>query len=394
MRRLARNVAMVLATLCIAVMLWQIREGVVLFVVSLAVAAAVRPTVDELVRHRWPKAAALVVTYFTGLTLVAALVLLVGSPLVREARHASNLLLKGYEQVTNRWSQGTVFEQALASRLPAPAAMSETFSGDRGLSLAQAAVGLTWNVFENVIRVILVLVLSIYWSLDRVHFESLWLSLVPGDLRAEMRGMWHEIESGVGAYLRSEVVQSIVGGLLLAGGYYCLGLDYVALLTMIGALACLLPWFGVILAAVPAWFVGLQGGAGLAVAASVYTLGIFLLLKIVVEPRLFNSRRYNSLLAALVALALAELFGLVGLVIGPPIAVALQIYFAHWLRRTNSPPDLALNLVALQGRIATMRAALEQTEPPPPELVSMLERLTALVNDTGSALEPAQTSAA
>lgn len=388
MRHLARNVAMVLATLCVAAMLWQIREGVILFAVSLAVAAAVRPTVDELVSHRWPKAAALVVTYFTGLTLVAGLALLIGNPLMHEARRASNALLVGYEQVTSRWSQGTIVERALASRLPAPAALSETLSGEHGLGLAQTAVGITWNLFENVIRVILVLVLSIYWSLDRVHFESLWLSLVPGDLRVEMREMWHDMEHGVGAYLRSEVVQSIFAGLLLAGGYYLLGLDYVALLTMIGALACLLPWVGVVVALVPAWFVGLQGGMGLAAAASAYTLAIFLLLEVVVEPRLFNRRRYNSLLAALVALALAELFGLVGLIIGPPIAVALQIYFAHWLRRTSPAPDLALDLASLEGRIAAMRATLEQTELPPPELVSMLDRLAALVKDTGSVLEP------
>jgi predicted PurR-regulated permease PerM len=161
----------------------------------------------------------------------------------------------------------------------------------------------------------------------------------------------------------------------------------VALLAMVGALACLLPWVGVVVALVPAWFVGWQGGLGLAVAAGCYTLGVFLLLQMVVEPRLFNSRRYNSLLAALVALALAELFGLVGLIIGPLIAVALQIYFAHWLRRVSPAPDLAIDLASLEDRIAAMRALLEHTEPPPPELVSMLERLSDLVKDTGSALE-------
>ncbi|HEX3657423.1 MAG TPA: AI-2E family transporter [Pirellulales bacterium] len=388
MRRLARNVALVLATLCVAVVLWHIREGVVLFAISLAVAAAVRPTVDELVRHRWPKSIALVVTYFTGLTLAALLALLLSNPLMEETRHASNKLLLGYEHVTSRWTQGTMLERALASRLPAPAALSETLTGEHGLALAQTALGITWNLFENVIRVIMVLVLSIYWSLDRVHFESLWLSLLPGDLRAEMRDMWHDMESGVGAYLRSEVVRSIVAGLLLAGGYSLLGLDYVALLTMIGAFACLLPWIGVVVALVPAWFVGWQAGLGLAIAAAVYTLAVFLLLKMVVEPRFFNRRRYNPLLAALVALALAELFGLVGLIIGPPIAVALQIYFAHWLRRSSPAPDLALDLGSLEVRIAAMRATLEQTEPPPPELVSMLERLSTLVRDAGSALEP------
>ncbi|HEX4150379.1 MAG TPA: AI-2E family transporter, partial [Pirellulales bacterium] len=268
-------------------------------------------------------------------------------------------------------------------------------SGERGLALAQTAIGVTWNLFENVIRVILVLVLSIYWSLDRVHFESLWLSLVPGDMRAETRRTWHDMESVVGAYLRSEVTQAALAGLLLGGGYYLLGLRYVVLLAIIGSLAWLLPWVGVVVAAVPAGLSGWHGGLGSALIAALYTLGVFLVLELLVEPRFFNRRRYNALLAAFTAVALAELVGLVGLIIGPPIALAMQIYFDHWLRRTNAPPIVALDVGSLEERITAMRATLDQSSPPPPELVSMLDRLESLVKDAGSALESdAKSSAA
>jgi len=386
MRRLARNVALVLATLAIAVVLWHIREGVVLFLVSLAVASALRPTVDKLVQHGWPRAAALAVTFFTGLTLVGGPTALIANPLMIEARRATNSLVVGYERITAPWAEGTVLKRAVASRLPPPSALADALSGKHGLALTQTAIGITWNLFENIVRLILVVVLSIYWSLDRVHFESLWLSLVPGDLRAEMRDVWHDMEQVVGAYLRSEVTQAALAGLLLGGGYYLLGLPYVVLLAIIGSLAWLLPWVGVVVAVIPAWLVGWQGGLVMAAVTALYTLGVFLLLEVFVEPRFFNRRRYNSLLAALVALALAELFGLVGLIIGPPIALALQIYFAHWLRRSNAAPELSFDLVSLEDRIAAMRATLEQTEPPPPELVSMLDRLQALVKDAGSAL--------
>jgi predicted PurR-regulated permease PerM len=395
MRLLARNVALVLATLTVAVVLWHIREGVVLFLVSLAVAAALRPTVDNLVLHRWPRAAALAVTFFTGLTLAVALAASIANPLMLEARRASNSLAVGYERLTNSWAEGSMLQQAVASRLPPPSALAEALSGERGLALTQTAVGITWNLFENVIRLVLVVVLSIYWSLDRVHFESLWLSLLPGDLRPQMREMWHDMESVVGCYLRSEVIQSLLAGLLLAGGYYLLGVRYIILLAIVGSLAWLLPWVGVIVAMAPAWLVGWHGGLTLATASALYTLGVFVLLEVFIEPRFFNRRRYNSLLAALLALALAELFGLIGLIIGPPLALALQVYFDHWLQRSNAAPNAALDLGLLEGRITVMRATLEQTEAPPPELVSMLDRLEALVADAGSVLEPGgKTSAA
>ena len=233
-----------------------------------------------------------------------------------------------------------MLERALANRLPPSSDLAEALSGERGLALSQKAIGITWNLFENVIRVILVLVLSIYWSLDRVHFESLWLSLVPGDMRAETRNMWHDMEHVIGAYLRSEIVQSALAGLLLAGGYHLLGLRYVVLLAIIGSIAWLIPWVGVVVAAIPAALTGWHTGLNSALVAALYTLAVFLVLELLVEPRFFNRRRYNALLSALVALALAELLGLVGLIIGPPIALAMQTYFDYWLRRTNAPPPI------------------------------------------------------
>lgn len=380
--------AIVMATLCVAVMLWQIREGVVLFLVSLAVAAALRPTVDSLVRNHWPKLAALLVTYFTGIVLLAGLLVLISNPLVDEVQRASNAMLTGYEQLTGRWVHGTLLERALADRLPPPAALGEILNGERRLTVAQAALGITWNLFENVIRVILVLVLSMYWSLDRAHFERLWLSMVSGDRRADMREMWHDMEHGVGAYIRSELVQAIFAGLLLGIGFRLLGLGYVHLLAVLGAVAFLLPWVGVVIALVPACLVGLTISVAAATGAGLYALAIFWFLEWIVEPRLFNSRRYNSLLAALLALALVELLGLVGLIVGPAIAVALQIYFGHWLRHTSAAPEFAFDLAGLETRIAAMRSALAQNELPPPELISMLDRLSALVKDSSTALEP------
>ena len=42
------------------------------------------------------------------------------------------------------------------------------------------------------------------------------------------------------------------------------------------------------------------------------------------EPRLFNRRRYNSLFIVLAVIALAETFGILGLLLGPMVAVAIQ----------------------------------------------------------------------
>ncbi|MCZ7672142.1 MAG: AI-2E family transporter [Chloroflexi bacterium] len=70
---------------------------------------------------------------------------------------------------------------------------------------------------------LVILFLSLYWSLDRVRFERLWLSLLPPEQRARARDIWQTIESDLGSYIRSEVAQSLLAGLLLGLGYWALG---------------------------------------------------------------------------------------------------------------------------------------------------------------------------
>ena len=84
MRRLARNVALVLTVLSVAVALWHIREGVVLFIVSLAVAATVRPIVDYLAQHGWPRAAALGVVFLSCLVTLIGLFVVIANPLMTD----------------------------------------------------------------------------------------------------------------------------------------------------------------------------------------------------------------------------------------------------------------------------------------------------------------------
>jgi predicted PurR-regulated permease PerM len=78
-----------------------------------------------------------------------------------------------------------------------------------------------------------ILFLSIYWIINQIHFERLWLSLLPTGLRRQARDIWRTIEIDLGAYMRSELFQSLAAGLLLGLGYWALGSPYPVLLALI-----------------------------------------------------------------------------------------------------------------------------------------------------------------
>jgi len=116
------------------------------------------------------------------------------------------------------WLEGSSFQQALFARLPPPSKLFEAVTGDQGQLVLPAILGFTQGIGGGVSGVLVILFLSIYWSINQIHFERLWLSLLPSGQRKQARGIWRTVEPDIGAYIRGEVIQSLLAGLLIRPG--------------------------------------------------------------------------------------------------------------------------------------------------------------------------------
>ena len=79
------------------------------------------------------------------------------------------------------------------------------------------------------------------------------------------------------------------------------------------------------------------------------------LLKEVIEPRVFHRHKYSSLLIVLFVIGLAESFGFIGVILAPPLAVAMQILF-----RQLYPFPATLFSQEVSGKVADIRTRLLQ----------------------------------
>jgi len=381
-KRLAWFTGVILATFTVAILFWEFRAAVVLFIVSLVIAASLRPVVDWFARRGLPRGLALLFAYAVCVGFIVALVLLLSGPLLTDLQQLTKDVTSGYEQLRAQWPTGTPFQQSLAQQLPAASDLYAAITGPQGGTLLQTALGLTLGSFDLLGQLLISLVLSIYWSADQEHFKRLWVSLLPFEVRARAREIWQNIETGLGGYLRSQVIQSALALLLLGIGYQALGLKYPAALALIGMIAWLIPWVGVLLAVVPAVLVGLSMSPGLALLSAALTIGVLFFLEFVVEPRLFNRRRFSSLLVVIVVLVLVDQFGLIGILIAPPLAAVIQIFASEFIRAaTQTPtPQLDQPVSALQARLQTVQTLLAaQTEAPAPEVTNLVDRLRQLI---------------
>lgn len=382
MKRLAWSTAVILATFTGALLVWELRTVVALLVSSLVIAATVRPLVDWFTVRRLPRRLALLLSYVACIGFVVALVLILGGPLLTDLQRLTTDMTNSYEQLKEQWPDGTPFQQAVAQRLPDASDLYAAIIGPQGGTLRQTALGFTMGSLDLLGQLVISVVLSIYWSTDQEHFKRLWVSLLPFEMRARAREIWQHIDLGLGGYLRSQVIQSVLASILLIIGYHVLGLKYPAALALIGTICWLIPWVGVLLAVIPAVLVALLVSPLLAVLTASFTIGVLSFLEFVVEPRLFNRRRFSSLLAVIVVLVLADQFGLIGILIGPPLAAVIQILASQLLRaaRLSSTPQRDQTINALQARLQSVQTLLDtQTEASVPEITNLVDRLTHLI---------------
>jgi putative permease len=378
----------VMTTLLALVVLWQFRIVVIYVLISLALAATVRPIARSGSRRNFVTRLLLTLLYLASLGSFGLLIFLVGRLLVGDLQQLAQTISVQSTWMLPSGLEGGLFQQALERWLPTPDKLFEAIIGQRQFMIA-AILSFTQGIGGIVSGFIIILFLSIYWSINQNHFERLWLSLLPSEQRTPARDIWRTLERDLGAYIRSEVIQSLLAVLLLGIGYWMLGSPYPALLAVVGAVAWLVPVVGAILAVILPLLLGLLTGAELSIFTVLYTLMVLIALQLWVEPRLFKRQWHNPILTLIILLAMADAFGLLGIMIAPLLSVVCQILW-NLLISDRLVPEAAVQVSDLKERQARLRLAIEEMEGPPPPLVaSSMERLAGLLEKAEPILQVA-----
>jgi predicted PurR-regulated permease PerM len=389
-KRLVRIGGAVMTTILVLVVIWQIRLVVVYLLISLLLAAAMRPLVTRLegrgifVRLAW------ILLYLVVLGSFGFLLFLTIDLSINELQLLSQSLSAWDKWILPGWLEGSSFQLSLIGRLPPPSKLLEAFTGDKGQLVLPTILGFTQGFGSVVSGILIIFILSIYWSINQTHFERLWLSLLPSSLRKKARGVWSVIEPDIGAYLRGEVIQSLMTGVLLGLGYWLMGSPYSAFLALAGLIASLIPVVGIFLVVIPVLFIGLLTSLQLGVISTLFTLVVFIGLEIWFKSRL-NKRRLDSpILTVVLLITLADAIGFIGLVVAPIISVVIQILWSRLIIRSSASGSTA-RISDLKERQAHLRNSIEaMNEPPLPLVASSMERLASLIEKAEPILQAVQ----
>jgi len=378
-KQLAKFGMAVMATLLALAMLWQFRIVVIYVLVSLTLAAALRPLLGRPIGRGFVVHTAWILLYLLVLGSLGYLLFRSGESVINEIQQLALTVSAQDEWRLPVWLENSMFQQVLVARLPPPSKLFEALTGEQGQLVLPAILGLTQGLGDMVSGVLAIFFLSIYWSVNQIHFERLWLSLLPSDQRKQARDIWRTIEFEIGAYIRSEVIQSILAAFILGFGYWLLGSPYPSLLALVGALAWLIPVAGAPLAVILSLLIGLLTSVQLGLVTALYTLIVLIGLQIWVEPRLFRRSWDNPILTLVIMMAMADAFGLPGILVAPPISAVCQILW-NLLFSNRAASGAAVQLSDLKERQAHVWDMVKAMDEPPLALVnSSMERLAQLI---------------
>jgi len=123
---------------------------------------------------------------------------------------------------------------------------------------------------------------------------------------------------------------------------------------------------------------------------------ILVVMEYIIEPRIFWRKNYSSVALVLVMLVMAEAYGLLGLILAPLVSAGIQIVFKYLLHPDTSSESPGLTsdeeparmASSLRDQLAETRAEfLAHPEPLSPEILSLLQRLELLVQQTSHYLD-------
>ncbi len=388
LKRVATATAAILATLTVLFVLYRLGAVVLLFIVSIIVAAALRKGVLWLENHRLPRSLAILLCFALVIGILAGTFLLLGPGLSRELKQADHTIPLYYDGLVSRWKTSPVqWQQALGSRLPNTAALFQAAAGDNPTNLGFSLLDLTSNVINLVISLVAVLTVTYYWLADQEHFERLWLALLPVQQRSVARSTWRDTETQVGAYVRSEGLQFVLTVVLLGAWFQLLGLPYGMILALYAGFAQLIPWIGIPLTVLPLAAYIFNTPPVLIVIAFGLIVGTGLLMDRVIEPRMSQGAAAHPILTIVALLMLADSSGLVGMIIALPLAATFQIVVtaairANALAKNPGASQESVQIQELRARIAKIHEDLPSDPDARRALDGLLGRLEDLVGKT------------
>lgn len=307
------KIALAVLLVAVVVKLWPV---ILMIVIAVLIAVMLDPVVVWLERHRTRRAFAVTGVAVVVFGAVAAFFIFLVPAMTREVSEGAK-----------RWPQ---ISQRIVHSIPAARSMTNGVAGI--LSAGKVAVtGLTAFLF--------VLVVAIYLLVEGRRAFAWLVTFAPKRHRRRIERTARETSGVVLAFMRGNVITSIICAVYVGILMTALRIPAPLLLAVIAFIFDFVPVVGTIAMIVPAALLALTVSPARSLIVIAAYLVYHLVENYVIIPRVYGSQMRLSTLTVLLAIAAGgTLLGVIGAVLALPVAAAYPIIERIWLRE-QLPPD-------------------------------------------------------
>ena len=313
---------LVLLSVLLVILLWQLRGLVLLLMISIVLAASIAPLVDAAENLRVPRWLSVILVYLMLLSGLTGLGLLIGPTVFQQIErlfqklpYYTEILIKLAEDVVDNW---TNTPPEAFSLIDIQQITSWLIRSSQQLVLRSYSI--TRGIIGGVFSLILSLFISGYMVADSETLIKSVVRLLPHPWEERIAAQIPTISYRMGSYIRGRLLVSFILGIVTTLGLGILGLREFSLgLGAIAGVTNLIPFIGPVLGAIPALVVAIASGGWVFLWVLIFFVVIQNIETYILDPFLVGSSvGVHPLYQLLAVLGGTQVLGIIGALIVPP----------------------------------------------------------------------------
>jgi predicted PurR-regulated permease PerM len=306
-----------------ALALWHLRVLVALLLLAFIIAAAMRPGIEALHRHRIPRGLGVAIHYLGLLLAIGLLLWLIVPRALDQVEAALGTIPTSTADVAEaaRKSHGIKHDilvglQHRLERLPT------------GAALIHPALSIGRTALEVLVAIFFTFAIAAYWIFEKQRAQRLACRLVAPKRRKVVCDTWDLIDTKLGAFVRGQLLMITFVSSVLSFAFWLDGLPYWLLIGVFSGIVEIVPVVGPLVAGLVAIGAGLTDSWQTAGGAAIAVYGLRLLQDYVIGPRVLGHAVGLSPLVVLVTVStVGLLFGGFYVLLATPVAAVLATLF-------------------------------------------------------------------
>lgn len=291
--------------------IFLIRDLLIILFVSAIFVSALSPLVEFLVKLKLPKVLSIAVTYIIIIAVMAGILISIIPPLIEQS---SKLIMTAPSLAAQFFNITNIDKSVFSSEFT---------------SLSKNVFSITLAVFDNLLTIIFLLVITFYLLLERDNLETRFAALFKNKEERVRRSIV-KIQEKLGAWLQGQLILSLLIGILSYIGLIILNIPYALPLAIMSGIMEVVPVIGPIISAIPAVFIAFTISPVLSIGVAAMFFVIQQLENHLIVPQVMKQAVGLNPLVVILAIATGgRLLGIAGALLAVPMTVVIQIIAAE-----------------------------------------------------------------